>query len=126
MSFFLLYLIFLLIISSFSAVYETTGCESIRNPNISSDCSLEPVDKGYVCCFTHLSFLGTEQKNCYEYLKGDIYDNNIKNTIYLIEIGRYWDSEVQMYEVLELYCGSERRGRVWIVVVEVLMLIVLL
>ena len=110
--------------NSSSAVYETEGCEATEHPNQYSDCDLRTVDEEYICCYTELNFLGINQKNCYEYLFEDIFVKHIEEVIHLIEIGRYWDGEVQMYEVISLDCGSGFVRSVYLVMVTLLLLVV--
>ena len=41
-----------------------------------------------------------------EFPKKDIDNNKIKETINLIELGQYWESRVQTYDVISIVCRS--------------------
>ncbi len=88
---------------------ETPGnqCETNLDVNDISECVGKTVSsKDNYCCFYHYSYLGPEAKYCMEFPKKDIDNNKIKETINLIELGQYWESRIQTYDVISIVCKS--------------------
>ena len=82
-------------------------CETNLDVNEINECVGKTVSsKDNYCCFYHYSYLGPEAKYCMEFPKKDIDNNQIKETINKIELGQYWESRIQTYDVISIVCKS--------------------
>ena len=79
-------------------------CETGKDVNEFKDCLGKKVNINNYCCFVHLSYLGPHAKYCIEFPKIDIENNRIKNTIRLIEDGKYWEGRIQSYDIHSIEC----------------------
>ena len=100
----------LFILSLFNLIKNETQeniCETNLDVNEISECIGKQVSsKDNYCCFYHYSYLGPEAKYCMEFPKKDIDNNKIKETINKIELGQYWESRIQTYDVISIVCKS--------------------
>ena len=85
---------------------EKNICQSGFDVNTFSDCLGKNVISNNYCCFIHFNYLGAEAKYCFEFPKKDIDNNNIKQTIKLIENGEYWKGRIQSYDIYSLQCDN--------------------
>ena len=86
---------------------QENKCETDLDVNDISECIGKQVSSpDKYCCFYHYSYLGPEAKYCMEFPKKDIDNNKIKETINLIELGQYWESRIQTYDVISIVCES--------------------
>ena len=85
---------------------ENNICQNGYNVNTFSDCLGKNVISNNYCCFIHFNYLGADAKYCFEFPKKDVDNNNIKETIKLIESGEYWKGRIQSYDVLSLQCDN--------------------
>jgi hypothetical protein len=100
-------LIFLSLFNLITNETQENKCETNLDVNDISECIGKPVSsKDNYCCFYHYSYLGPEAKYCMEFPKKDIDNNKIKETINLIELGQYWESRIQTYDVISIVCES--------------------
>lgn len=101
---------FLIFLTLFNLIINETQdniCETNLDVNDINECIGKKVSsEDNYCCFYHYSYLGPEAKYCMEFPKKDIDNNKIKETINLIELGQYWESRIQTYDVISIVCKS--------------------
>ena len=85
---------------------ENNICETGLDVNSFSDCIGKVTKSNNYCCFVYLNYLGADAKYCFEFPKQDIDNNNIKETIKLIESGGYWQGKIQSYDIYNLECDN--------------------
>ena len=79
-------------------------CETGKEVNEFSDCEGKTVKSDSYCCFVHLSYLGPHAKYCYEFPKKDIDNNKVKQTINLIQDGKYWFMRIHSIDIHSIEC----------------------
>ena len=102
LSLFIIIILFILIKNQ----SENNICETGLDVNSFSDCLGKITKSDNYCCFVYLKYLGADAKYCFEFPKKDIDNNNIKETIKLIENGGYWQGRIQSYDILNFECNN--------------------
>ena len=81
-------------------------CQTGEDVSSFKECANKSTSQNSICCFFHYSYLGAHAKYCMEFPKIDIEHNKVKNTIDMIEQGKYWPEKIQSYDVHSIECDG--------------------
>ena len=126
LTYYILSLLLSLIFSCNRSTTSGTSCHTyeVTTSDITSYKEPHPSENtgDYYCCFVHANFVVEgEIKECHAFYKGHIDNNNVMNTISMIERAEY-DFYENKADVISLDCGAEWKNVGYIVIILVVLL----